>query len=663
LDLREDWVWRNIEHMFEEDLDAMPTADLLESAAELRVLSHRAEARLLQHALSYADRFHPSAHPGRAGRRSCDGRERAVVLGGDGCPEILEFAIAEFGVMVGISPGVAADYLGQALGLRHRFPFMWARVLSGEATPWKACRIVADCRKLSEEAAARVDKRVAGLVDSITPARLERIIKAARMHVDADRARAEAAEKARERGVFVGQSNEHGTKTMFIKAAAGAVARNEATLAAIAEALKVFGDTRSVQTRRAEAVGIIADSRFTEELLTQARTHRLTNPQPDNTATPDTTTPDPSTPDPSTPDSTTPASSGVPDPTVPDSSGAPDPTMPDNPGLPDPTSADSAAADLAAAEGPGIPDPATPDTPCPTTPDSWAGSWEEPDLDDPADRDAHHPSRTEPPAPPDAPDAEPEPEPTEPCGPFLHIEPDDDQPMDAAAEQALRACLARIKHDAYANQRHSGTGDAGAGSTGTGSTGTGSTGANGGSGNGRGGGVRVRPGQTEIYVHLTDLTLATGSGVLRVESLGPMLAEQLAELVGYGPYTVKPVIDLNDAVSVDAYEIPDRIRERVRLAHPVEVFPFGTQETRRSMDLDHLRPYDPLGPPGQTSTTNLVPLGRYPHRVKTHAQGWDVRRVDFKTLEWSTPHGFRFHVDPTGTHRVPAPGQVPEEPN
>jgi hypothetical protein len=126
---------------------------------------------------------------------------------------------------------------------------------------------------------------------------------------------------------------------------------------------------------------------------------------------------------------------------------------------------------------------------------------------------------------------------------------------------------------------------------------------------------------------------------------------------------VKPVIDLNDAVSVDAYEIPDRIRERVRLAHPVEVFPFGTQETRRSMDLDHLRPYDPLGPPGQTSTTNLAPLGRYPHRVKTHAQGWDVRRVDDKTLEWSTPHGFRFHVDPTGTHRVSAPGQVPEEPD
>jgi hypothetical protein len=71
------------------------------------------------------------------------------------------------------------------------------------------------------------------------------------------------------------------------------------------------------------------------------------------------------------------------------------------------------------------------------------------------------------------------------------------------------------------------------------------------------------------------------------------------------------------------------------------------------MDLDHIEPYDPLGPPGQTTTGNLAPLGRFPHRVKTHGRGWNVRRLDRKTLEWQTPHGFTFHVDPTGTHRVP----------
>ena len=171
--------------MFEEDLATLSTADLLESAVEWRVVGARADVRVLEVALVYADRFHPDACPVRPGRRSCDGRERAVVLGGDGCPEVLEFAVAEFGVVLGISPRVAADVLGQALALRHRFPFTWARVLAGEATAWKACRIVAECVKLSEDAAAYVDQRIARLIDSITPYRLNKIVQAAKMHADA----------------------------------------------------------------------------------------------------------------------------------------------------------------------------------------------------------------------------------------------------------------------------------------------------------------------------------------------------------------------------------------------------------------------------------------------------------------------------------------------
>jgi hypothetical protein len=71
------------------------------------------------------------------------------------------------------------------------------------------------------------------------------------------------------------------------------------------------------------------------------------------------------------------------------------------------------------------------------------------------------------------------------------------------------------------------------------------------------------------------------------------------------------------------------------------------------MDLDHIQPYNPKGPPGQTNTHNLAPLGRFTHRVKTLAPGWKVRRIDAKTLEWTTPHGFVFRVDPTGTHPIP----------
>ena len=162
---------------------------------------------------------------------------------------------------------------------------------------------MADCVKLSQDAAAYVDQRIARLIDSITPYRLDKIVQAAKMHADADLARAEAAEKARERGVFVGRADEHGTKTMYIKAAAGAVIRNKATLDAIAEALKTFGDTRPVQHRRADAVGIIADPRYTQELLTQARHHHHLHAPPDTA--PDTTAPDTTAPDTAGPADTT----------------------------------------------------------------------------------------------------------------------------------------------------------------------------------------------------------------------------------------------------------------------------------------------------------------------------------------------------------------------
>ncbi|WUJ69055.1 hypothetical protein OG809_28575 [Kribbella soli] len=665
--------------MFENDLSELSTADLLESAAEHRAMANRADARLLQHAQIYADRFHPSVcgiRPGRgSGRGSAGGRERAVVLGGDGCPEIAEFAIAEFGVMLGISPMVARQFLGEALALRHRFPFTWARVQSGDATPWKARQLATLCLKLSEEAARYVDKRVAPLIDSITPYRLDKIIRAAKFHADPDLARDEAAEAASERGVFVGRSDNHGNKTIYVKAPAGAVIRHDATIAAIAEALKTFGDTRQVQHRRADAIGIIADPRFTQELLTQARNHPTPTTTSTNIFTGTSTGTAASTAAASTPGrhsakASSAAASGsrsaAADPQV---AGGRRPAVagPQAPGGRRPAAvvpqagvgACSAAAGSrvgvgagSAAVGGGVfglldgsnascvsAAPARGGTAVrpasPASPSYGRADGGDAYLADPvADLVADPVELRDPPLADGAGPYDPDP-PSDPFDsrPIEYIpgprsEPDDGVPMDTAAQRALDARLAQIKHDAHTNPANPAS---------------------------RSGGGQVRPGQTEVFVHLTDLTLATGNGVLRAEGIGPLLADQLTELVGHAPYTVKPVIDLNDAVSADAYEIPTRIRERVRLTYPVELFPYGTRETHRSIDLDHIQPYDPHGPAGQTSTRNLAPLSRFGHRVKTHARGWNVRRVDHKTLEWTTPHGFMFEIGPTGTHRLPNP--------
>ena len=157
-----------------------------------------------------------------------------------------------------------------------------------------------------------------------------------------------------------------------------------------------------------------------------------------------------------------------------------------------------------------------------------------------------------------------------------------------------------------------------------------------------------------LYVHLTDLTLATGDGVLRVDGdgplteVGPMLASQLTELLGHDRFTVKPVIDLHDRISVDAYEIPVRIRERVELGCPICDFPWCNLPAIRA-DLDHIVPYDDTGPPDQTSTENLGPKCRLHHRLKTLG-GWRCRRLSDGAVEWTSPHGRRYRVDHTGTH-------------
>ncbi|MFF1819066.1 hypothetical protein ACFVWG_17325 [Kribbella sp. NPDC058245] len=604
---------------FDGDLTDLSNRDLLESVADHIALSNRCDTRVFEHALVYADRFHPDHLPDavRPGRRVADGRERAVVYGGEGCPPVAEFAVDEFGVVIGVSPRVAARYIGNALGLRHRFPQTWAKVLAGEATAWKAARIVDDCTDLSEEAARYVDARVAGLIDSITPGQLARIVRAAKYHADPDQARAQAAEKARERGVFTGQADEHGTATMYIRAGAGDIKRHKVAIRAIADALKDIGDPRTLQARQATAVGIIADPRYHQELLAQAANHprHTTNTPAEPNATQPASTPSPasarssaSAPSPASAPGPASAPRGASEPRpTPDSSPAPTstPSPAPAPAVATPTGGSGVPPAVGRRAGGGAP---LVDDPVAAPAQDRRDRWHEPSLEDEADRDAPHPSTSDLPDPLDNP-------PTDPG--------DGGEPLDAETRRALAARLAQIRHDAYNNPSTPGTS-----------------------------GVSARPGKTEIYIHLTDHTLATGTGVLRAETIGPQIADQLTELIGYAPYTVKPVIDLNQAVSANAYEIPLRIREHVKLTHPVELFPYGTRETTNTLDLDHIHPYDPLGPPGQTSTDNLAPLSRHGHRVKTHARGWTVHRLNPTTLEWTTPHGFTFHVTPTGTHRI-----------
>lgn len=124
----------------------------------------------------------------------------------------------------------------------------------------------------------------------------------------------------------------------------------------------------------------------------------------------------------------------------------------------------------------------------------------------------------------------------------------------------------------------------------------------------------------------------TGEGVAREDTVGPLLLEQVRELLAHDRVRLLPVIDLAGDPGADGYEVPTRIREQVRIRDPFSVFPFSTMRSMNA-DLDHTGPFRDRRlvdhdhpPPRQTRPSNLGPLGRLEHRAKSHGR-WRVSQT------------------------------------
>ena len=154
----------------------------------------------------------------------------------------------------------------------------------------------------------------------------------------------------------------------------------------------------------------------------------------------------------------------------------------------------------------------------------------------------------------------------------------------------------------------------------------------------------------------------------RVENTrSPITAAQIRQWCGH-PATqlvVKPVIDLTGHVLVEAYEVPDRIKERRALRDLTCVFPWCTRPARRlrpdqhGCDADHTTPY---ARGGRTCTCQLAPLCRTHHRAKTHAD-WRIRVLALGSYEWTSPHGLQWLRDHTGTRPVHPPAEIDPAPH
>ncbi|CUR54848.1 putative HNH endonuclease [metagenome] len=162
--------------------------------------------------------------------------------------------------------------------------------------------------------------------------------------------------------------------------------------------------------------------------------------------------------------------------------------------------------------------------------------------------------------------------------------------------------------------------------------------------------------QVVLYLHLSDtaITGARSGAVGRLENGGhqPVPAEQIRAWCSRTDthLRVQPVIDLNRHTHVQAYEVPDRLKEHITLRDQHCVFPRCTRPARRC-DHDHITAH---GDGGTTCDGNLAPLCRRHHRMKTHRR-WRYTALQPGVYHWTSPHGDPYLVDHTGTHDLSRP--------
>ncbi|KRE92275.1 hypothetical protein ASG76_17670 [Nocardioides sp. Soil774] len=144
-----------------------------------------------------------------------------------------------------------------------------------------------------------------------------------------------------------------------------------------------------------------------------------------------------------------------------------------------------------------------------------------------------------------------------------------------------------------------------------------------------------------------------------------LLLDQLRSWCGESrtKITIKPVIDLDSALSTPAYEVPDRIREQVVLRDRTCVFPWCGRNAR-ACDIDHVVEFDHDADaegreqPGPTTTSNVAALCRSHHRLKTHS-AWRYDVIAPGIFEWTSPHGHRYRRDRHGTIALDPPEAGP----
>ena len=200
------------------DLDGTGTADALVRAQEAVVAAELAQVELVAH---WAD-LHAVGGGGNESGRVLAGTEQEVRLGGDGTPQVREFAATELGVLLGMTTHAARALMRDVLDLRHRHPLLWVAVREGRARFWQARQVtrIVERAGLDREGARHVDDRTAPHLGLVPWGRLMGLVEAAVIEADPETAEQRRLDQAAERFVRTARP-EHGHAMLYARLDAG----------------------------------------------------------------------------------------------------------------------------------------------------------------------------------------------------------------------------------------------------------------------------------------------------------------------------------------------------------------------------------------------------------------------------------------------------------
>jgi hypothetical protein len=144
----------------------------LRSEQDARRASEVRSMRLAAHWVA----LHPAADSGDPA--ACF--QSPKTLAGEGSPVIDEFCIPEVATRLGMTCDSVGSYLTDVIELRYRLPQLWASIMMGDVSPWRARVIAQSTVALTREAALFVDEQTAWCANRLTPSQLMRLIDHAR---------------------------------------------------------------------------------------------------------------------------------------------------------------------------------------------------------------------------------------------------------------------------------------------------------------------------------------------------------------------------------------------------------------------------------------------------------------------------------------------------